>query len=222
METKLTKKFAKYFDHTQLKPNATKDEIDQLISEAKEYDFASICVNPYWVKYASQKLATTDVKVVTTIGFPLGATTTAAKVYEAEDALANGADECDMVENVGELLAGNYTAVLNDELLVANVVHKRGKKLKVIIETCLLSNEQIVKACQIAREAGADFVKTSTGFSTSGATIADVKLMADTVGDTLEVKASGGIYTKAEALEMIANGASRIGASASVMIMQED
>lgn len=127
-----------------------------------------------------------------------------------------------MVENVGELLAGNYTAVLNDELLVANVVHKRGKKLKVIIENCLLSNEQIVKACQIAREAGADFVKTSTGFSTGGATIAYVKLMADTVGDTLEIKASGGIHTKAEALEMIANGASRIGASASVTIMRED
>lgn len=221
MNVNLKKPFSKYFDHTQLKPNATKEDIDTLISEAKKYDFASVCVNPYWVRYASESLKNTDINVVTVIGFPLGATTTETKVFEACDAVKNGADECDMVENVGQLLAGNYDEVLDDERKVVEAVHKKHKKVKVILETCLLSKDEIVKACQIAAEAGADFVKTSTGFSTGGAKAEDVKLMYDTVGDKLGVKASGGIHTKEDTLEMINNGATRIGASASVEIVTE-
>ncbi|MCH3905102.1 MAG: deoxyribose-phosphate aldolase [Lactobacillus sp.] len=218
----LTKPLAKYIDHTMLKPDATEAEIDKLLAEAKEYHFASVCVNPYWVKKCAQALKDSDVNVVTVIGFPLGATSTASKVAETKQAIADGADECDMVENIGELLAGHYDTVLADEKAVAEAAHAGNAKLKVILENCFLSNDQIVKACQIAEQAGADFVKTSTGFAKWGAKAEDVKLMKQTVGDRLEVKAAGGIHTKDDAMEMIANGATRLGASAGVKIIGKE
>lgn len=201
----------RYIDHTQLQPDAKQEAIDQLLKEAKDYNFFSVCLNPTWVKYAAEALADTEVNVCTVIGFPLGATTPAAKAFETKDAVANGADEVDMVINIGRLKSGQYDAVLED---IKAVVDAAGDALvKVIIETCLLSNDEIVKACELSQEAGADFVKTSTGFSTAGAKAEDVKLMKDTVGDAMEVKASGGIHTRDEAMAMIETGASRLGMS---------
>ena len=201
----------RYIDHTQLQPDAKQEAIDQLLKEAKDYNFFSVCLNPTWVKYAAEALADTEVNVCTVIGFPLGATTPAAKAFETKDAVANGADEVDMVINIGSLKSGQYDAVLED---IKAVVDAAGDALvKVIIETCLLSNDEIVKACELSQEAGADFVKTSTGFSTAGAKAEDVKLMKDTVGDAMEVKASGGIHTRDEAMAMIEAGASRLGMS---------
>lgn len=201
----------RYIDHTQLQPDAKQEAIDQLLKEAKDYNFFSVCLNPTWVKYAAEALADTEVNVCTVIGFPLGATTPAAKAFETKDAVANGADEVDMVINIGRLKSGQYDAVLED---IKVVVDAAGDALvKVIIETCLLSNDEIVKACELSQEAGADFVKTSTGFSTAGAKAEDVKLMKDTVGDAMEVKASGGIHTRDEAMAMIEAGASRLGMS---------
>ncbi|WGI20030.1 deoxyribose-phosphate aldolase [Latilactobacillus sakei] len=210
---------AKYIDHTLLKPEATMAQVDQIIAEAKTYQFASVCLNPYWVKRASEALQDSDVKVVTVIGFPLGATTTATKVFEAQDAIENGADELDMVINVGELKAGHDEQVLSDIQAVVKVGHAAQKHVKVIIETCLLSDEEKRRACELSEKAGADFVKTSTGFSTGGATVADVTLMRSVVGDRLGVKASGGIHSKEDAEAMIAAGANRLGASAGVKIM---
>lgn len=208
----------KYIDHTLLKPDATKVQIDQLLAEAKDYDFASVCVNPYWVAYCAEALKDSDVKVCTVIGFPLGANTTAVKVFEAKDAIANGAEEVDMVINIGQLKAGNYEAVKED---IQALVEATGKTLlKVIIETCLLTDEEKVKACQLAVAAGADYVKTSTGFSTGGANVPDVKLMRQTVGDTAGVKASGGARTYQDAKAFVEAGASRIGASAGVAIVE--
>ncbi|MGV3175080.1 deoxyribose-phosphate aldolase [Aerococcus suis] len=201
----------RYIDHTQLQPDAKQEAIDQLLKEAKDYNFFSVCLNPTWVKYAAEALADTEVNVCTVIGFPLGATTPAAKAFETKDAVANGADEVDMVINIGRLKSGQYDAVLED---IKAVVDAAGDALvKVIIETCLLSNDEIVKACELSQEAGADFVKTSTGFSTAGAKAEDVKLMKDTVGEAMEVKASGGIHTRDEAMAMIEAGASRLGMS---------
>ncbi|MDY4646319.1 MAG: deoxyribose-phosphate aldolase [Aerococcus suis] len=201
----------RYIDHTQLQPDAKQEAIDQLLKEAKDYNFFSVCLNPTWVKYAAEALADTEVNVCTVIGFPLGATTPAAKAFETKDAVANGADEVDMVINIGRLKSGQYDAVLED---IKAVVDAAGDALvKVIIETCLLSNDEIVKACELSQEAGADFVKTSTGFSTAGAKAEDVKLMKDTVGNAMEVKASGGIHTRDEAMAMIEAGASRLGMS---------
>ena len=201
----------RYIDHTQLQPDAKQEAIDQLLKEAKDYNFFSVCLNPTWVKYAAEALADTEVNVCTVIGFPLGATTPAAKAFETKDAVANGADEVDMVINIGRLKSGQYDAVLED---IKAVVDAAGDALvKVIIETCLLSNDEIVKACELSQEAGADFDKTSTGFSTAGAKAEDVKLMKDTVGDAMEVKASGGIHTRDEAMAMIEAGASRLGMS---------
>ena len=201
----------RYIDHTQLQPDAKQEAIDQLLKEAKDYNFFSVCLNPTWVKYAAEALADTEVNVCTVIVFPLGATTPAAKAFETKDAVANGADEVDMVINIGRLKSGQYDAVLED---IKAVVDAAGDALvKVIIETCLLSNDEIVKACELSQEAGADFVKTSTGFSTAGAKAEDVKLMKDTVGDAMEVKASGGIHTRDEAMAMIEAGASRLGMS---------
>lgn len=201
----------RYIDHTQLQPDAKQEAIDQLLKEAKDYNFFSVCLNPTWVKYAAEALADTEVNVCTVIGFPLGATTPAAKAFETKDAVANGADEVDMVINIGRLKSGQYDVVLED---IKAVVDAAGDALvKVIIETCLLSNDEIVKACELSQEAGADFVKTSTGFSTAGAKAEDVKLMKDTVGDAMEVKASGGIHTRDEAMAMIEAGASRLGMS---------
>lgn len=209
----------KYIDHTLLKPDATKEGIDKLLAEAKEYDFASVCVNPYWVAYCAQVLKDSDVKVCTVIGFPLGANTTATKVFEAREAIANGADEIDMVINIGELKAGNDAAVEADIHALAEA--SGNKLLKVIIETCLLTDQEKVRACQLAVKAGADYVKTSTGFSTGGAaTIPDVTLMRQTVGDQVGVKASGGARTYQDAKAFVEAGASRIGASAGVAIVE--
>ena len=180
----------KYIDHTLLKADSVQSQLDQLIDEAKMYDFASVCVNPSWVAYAAEALKDSDVKVCTVVGFPLGATTSATKAFETKDAIANGADEIDMVINIGLLKQGDDQAVEND---MRAVVEASGDKLvKVIIEACLLTDEEKVRACQLAVKAGVDFVKTSTGFSTGGATISDVKLMRQTVGPDIGVKAAGG------------------------------
>lgn len=210
-------KLNKFIDHTILKPETTQEQVEKILSEAKEYDFASVCVNPTWVSLAAESLKDTDVKVCTVIGFPLGANTSAVKAFETEDAIANGADEIDMVINVGALKAGNDALVLDD---IKAVVDASGDKLvKVIIETCLLTDDEKVRACQLSKEAGADYVKTSTGFSTGGATVADVALMRKTVGPDMGVKASGGARSYEDAIALIEAGASRIGASSGVAIM---
>lgn len=213
--------FAKYFDHTLLKPNATEDEVRKVIDEAKEYQFASVCINPYWVKLTADELQGTGVTTCTVIGFPLGATTTVSKVAETAQALHDGAQEVDMVINIGELIAGHDEAVKTDIENVARAAHAGGAKLKVIIETSLLTDDQKVKACQLAVAAGTDFVKTSTGFSTGGANAHDVAIMRATVGPDIGVKASGGIHSLADAQAVIDAGANRIGASASVAIVKE-
>ncbi|MHA6501262.1 deoxyribose-phosphate aldolase [Staphylococcus haemolyticus] len=210
--------YAKFIDHTLLKPESTRQQIDQIIDEAKEYNFKSICVNPTHVKYAAERLNDSDVLVCTVIGFPLGATTTATKIFETEDAIKNGATELDMVINIGALKDGRFEDVQKDIEGVVGVAN--GKTVKVIIETVLLSDEEKVKASELAKAAGADFVKTSTGFAGGGATPEDVKLMKDTVGDELEVKASGGVRSLEDFNKMIDAGATRIGASAGVQIIQ--
>lgn len=208
---------SKYIDHTMLKPEADSAAIEKLCAEAREYDFASVCINPSRIEQAAGLLAGSDVKVCTVIGFPLGAMTTAAKVFETEDAIAKGADEIDMVINIGMLKDGN-DAYVTDE--IRQIRKACGSHiLKVIIETCLLSDEEKVRACLCAKEAGADFVKTSTGFSTGGATAADVKLMHDTVAPDLKVKAAGGVRTKDDFKAMIEAGASRIGTSGGVKLV---
>ncbi|MDP3149652.1 MAG: deoxyribose-phosphate aldolase [Ignavibacteria bacterium] len=206
-------------DHTMLKPDATTDEITQLCAEAKQYHFASVCINPGFVPLCSSLLKGTDVKVCTVIGFPLGATTTEVKRLEAEQAIANGATEIDMVINVGQLKSGNYDYVLNDVNKVVLAAKAHRNVCKVILETALLTDEEKVKACLICKKAGADFVKTSTGFSKGGATVGDIALMRKIVGSAIGVKASGGIRSKEDAEAMIASGADRIGASASVKIV---
>ncbi|HFU4451213.1 TPA: deoxyribose-phosphate aldolase [Streptococcus suis] len=211
-------KLNKYIDHTILKPETTKEQVAQILAEAKEYDFASVCVNPTWVAYAAQELKDSDVKVCTVIGFPLGANTPALKAFETKDAIENGADEIDMVINIGALKSKNDELVLED---IKAVVEASGDKLvKVIIETCLLTEEEKIKACQLSKEAGADFVKTSTGFSTGGATVEDVALMRKTVGPDMGVKASGGARSYEDAIAFIEAGATRIGASSGVAIMK--
>ncbi|TAA09063.1 deoxyribose-phosphate aldolase [Streptococcus parasuis] len=210
-------KLNKFIDHTILKPETTQEQVEKILSEAKEYDFASVCVNPTWVSLAAESLKDTDVKVCTVIGFPLGANTSAVKAFETKDAIANGADEIDMVINIGALKAGNDALVLDD---IKAVVDASGDKLvKVIIETCLLTDDEKVRACQLSKEAGADYVKTSTGFSSGGATVADVALMRKTVGPDMGVKASGGARSYEDAIAFIEAGASRIGASSGVAIM---
>ena len=207
----------KFIDHTLLKPAATAAEIDALCDEAKEYDFASVCVNPYWVKRCAARLKGSDVKVCTVIGFPLGANTTEVKVYEAENALKNGAEELDLVINIGALKSGLNEDVYHDIKLIRNL----GKDfiLKVILETSLLTDAEKIKVCELASCAGADFVKTSTGFSGGGAAEADVKLMAAHITKGMKVKASGGIKDLETAKKMIAAGASRIGTSSGVKIV---
>ncbi|HEL1967929.1 TPA: deoxyribose-phosphate aldolase [Streptococcus suis] len=210
-------KLNKYIDHTILKPETTQEQVEKILAEAKEYDFASVCVNPTWVALAAESLKDSDVKVCTVIGFPLGANTPAVKAFETKDAISNGADEIDMVINIGALKTGNYDLVLED---IKAVVAASGDKLvKVIIEACLLTDDEKVKACQLSQEAGADYVKTSTGFSTGGATVADVALMRKTVGPDMGVKASGGARSYEDAIAFIEAGASRIGASSGVAIM---
>ncbi|AWK49595.1 deoxyribose-phosphate aldolase [Clostridium beijerinckii] len=212
-------KLSKYIDHTLLKPEATKKDILNLIEDAKTYDFASVCINPGWVKLAYEELKSSNINVCTVIGFPLGATSLESKVYETKAAIEDGADEIDMVISIGQLKSGNDYYVKEE---IRKVVEASGDKMvKVIIETCLLTEDEKVRACTLAKEAGADYVKTSTGFSKGGATAQDVKLMRETVGDDMGVKASGGIHSKKEMLDMINNGASRIGVSCGVEIVKE-
>ena len=204
-------------DHTLLKANATRAQIEKLCDEALEYNFASVCVNTCWVPLAHEKLAGSDVKTCCVVGFPLGAMLTEAKAAETRLAVEAGADEVDMVINIGWLLDGEYDAVRDD--IAAVVKAADGKCVKVIIEACLLTDEQKAKACELSVEAGATFVKTSTGFSTGGATVADVALMRKTVGDRCLVKAAGGIHTADEARAMVEAGADRLGCSAGIQIM---
>ncbi|MCI2941633.1 deoxyribose-phosphate aldolase [Staphylococcus cohnii] len=210
--------YAKYIDHTLLKPESTRDQVDKILDETIEYHFKSVCINPTHVKYAADKLQDTDVLVCTVIGFPLGATNTEVKVFEVEDAIKNGASEVDMVINIGALKDERYDEVQKD--IEGVVAAANGKTVKVIIETCLLTDDEKVKACELSKAAGADFVKTSTGFAGGGATPEDVKLMKDTVGDALEVKASGGVRNLEDFNKMLEAGATRIGASAGVQIIQ--
>lgn len=208
----------KYIDHTNLKANSDEKIIKELIEQAKKYDFMSVCVNPTWVRFAHEELKDSDVKVCTVIGFPLGANTPVVKAFEAKNAVDNGADEVDMVINIGALKSGNLELVSRD---IKEVVDASGDAItKVIIESCLLTDEEKVTACKLAKEAGADFVKTSTGFSTGGATVEDIRLMRETVGPDIGVKASGGIYSQEDANNMIEAGASRIGTSAGLAIME--
>ena len=210
---------AGYIDHTVLAADATKERIESLCREAAEYGFASVCVNSCWVPLAARLLEGSTSKVCTVVGFPLGAMESDAKAYEARKAVENGADEIDMVINVGFLKSGMTDEVLEDIKAVRKACE--GHTLKVIIETCLLSDEEKRIACELSEKAGADYVKTSTGFSTGGATAEDVRLMRSVVGDRLGVKASGGIRDYKTALAMIEAGASRIGASAGVRIVKE-
>ena len=213
---------ARYIDHTLLRADATAAEIDELCEEAREYNFASVCINPTWVRRAATFLKGTRVVTCTVIGFPLGATTTAIKAMEARRALREGAREVDMVINVGALKSGDYEVVREDIAQVSEAAHEVGGLCKVILETALLSDEEKVLASSLAKEAKADFVKTSTGFGSSGATVYDVALMRETVGPDMGVKASGGVRTLEDVEDMIAAGASRIGASAGVQIVSGD
>lgn len=212
---------AKYMDHTLLKADATLDGIDRVVAEAKQFGCTSVCVNPFWVPYVARLLDGSGVATCTVVGFPLGASSTASKVFETTDAIANGADEIDMVINIGELKAGHAELVREDIRAVAEATHAGGKLLKVIIECCLLTDDEKRLACLLCAEAGADFVKTSTGFSTGGATVADVTLMRECVGPDFGVKAAGGIRTLADAYAMIEAGASRLGVSAAASILAE-
>lgn len=211
-------KINQYIDHTLLKPESRQDQIDKLIREAKTYNFASVCINPTWVSYAAKALEGTDIKVCTVIGFPLGATTSAVKAFETKDAISHGADEVDMVINIGQAKSGHFAFVEED--IRAVVEASGGKLVKVIIETCLLTDKEKIKACQAAVAAGADFVKTSTGFSTAGARLDDVRLMRQTVGPDVGVKAAGGTRSLEDAQAFIEAGATRIGTSAGVTIME--
>jgi deoxyribose-phosphate aldolase len=206
-------------DHTLLKSETTRQDIEKLCAEAKQYKFTSVCVNPSYVKLCVQLLRDVDVKICSVIGFPLGATSSAAKAFETKQAIKDGAREVDMVINVGMLKSGEYEYVEQDILAVVNTAHRFGALTKVIIETGLLTDEEKIRACEIAKHAGADFVKTSTGFTKVGATTDDIVLMRKVVGPKIGIKASGGISTQEQALALIASGANRIGASASVKIV---
>jgi len=210
--------FARMIDHTLLKAEATQEQIEKLCVEAKQFSFASVCVNPTWVKYSSELLQESDVLVCTVIGFPLGASTSAVKAFEVKDAIANGAKEVDMVINIGALKDKKYDVVQADISTVVEAA-KGSAIVKVIIEACLLTEEEKVKACELSVAAGADYVKTSTGFSTGGATAEDIALMRKTVGPELGVKASGGVRSLEDMKKMVEAGATRIGASSGVAIM---
>ncbi|QSZ28408.1 deoxyribose-phosphate aldolase [Aceticella autotrophica] len=212
---------AKMIDYTLLKSNATDNDIKKLCTEAKEYNFASVCINPVYVNFAKNLLERSDIKVCTVIGFPLGANTIKTKTYEAKDAIKNGADEIDMVLNIGRLKSGDFDyiekeikAVVKESKALKNVI------IKVILENCYLTDEEKIRACEIVVHSGADFVKTSTGFGIGGATIDDVRLMRKTVGDNFGVKASGGVRTSEDARLMIKAGANRIGTSSGIQIVK--
>ena len=210
---------AKMIDHTLLKSAATRPDIEKLCAEARKYGFCSVCVNPFWVSYAKELLQGSNVKVCTVIGFPLGANTSAVKAYETADAIKNGADEIDMVINIGALRNREYDIVLQDILAVRRACE--GHTLKVIIETSQLTEEEKIKACELATQAQADFVKTSTGFVGGGATAEDVALMRRSIAPSMQVKASGGVRTRKDALAMTQAGATRIGASSGIAIVEE-
>ncbi|MDJ0960400.1 MAG: deoxyribose-phosphate aldolase [Acidimicrobiia bacterium] len=210
---------ARYIDHTLLKPDATADDIDRLCDEAREFRFASVCINPTWVKRAATRLKGTDVVTCTVIGFPFGATPPEIKAMEARRALRDGAREIDMVINIGALKSGAHDMVGDDIMKVVDAAHEVGALCKVILETSLLTDEEKVMASALAKRAKADFVKTSTGFAGGGATVYDVALMRETVGPDMGVKASGGVRTTEDAEDMIAAGATRIGASAGIQIV---
>lgn len=223
------KNFSKYFDHTLLKPEATPNDILKLLSEAVQYDFAAVCINGCYVRSARRFLETvdSDVRVAAVAGFPLGAMSTNAKAYEVQLALEDGAEEIDLVMNIGQAKMGNWAYIEDEVYAISGMCHESGSILKLIIETCLLTEEEIVQACLSARDAGADYVKTSTGFAkapsgcSSGATVENVALMHKTVGDVLKIKASGGIRTLEEARALIDAGADRLGCSSSVEILAE-
>ena len=208
----------KLFDHTILKADATKEDVKKVCEEAMAYSFCSVCVNSYYVPYVAELLHGSDVKICTVVGFPLGAMSTRAKALEAKIALMDGADEVDMVINIGALKDKDYDVVLEDIKAVKEACGNA--LLKVIIETCLLTDEEKIKACELSKEANADFVKTSTGFSTAGAKVEDVRLMRDTVGNDMGVKASGGIHDKEFANALVEAGASRLGTSATIKIVE--
>ena len=212
---------ASLIDHTLLRADAVRADIVRLCGEARQNNFASVCVNPYWVAVAAKELAGSPVKVCTVVGFPLGATSTAAKVAETEAALSAGAQEIDMVQNIGALRGGEHEAVQREIDAVVKAAHREGAIVKVILETALLTDEEKVTGCLLAKAAGADFVKTSTGFGPSGATVHDVELMRRAVGPEMGVKASGGIRTLDDLNRMVAAGATRIGASAGMKILEE-
>jgi len=218
--TKIDPAIAALIDHTILKPEATRADVVKVCREARQYRFASVCVNSYWVPQVARELAGSGVKVCTVVGFPLGATTTDTKVAEATEALRNGAQEIDMVINVGALRSGEFDTVRYDIEQVVRAAHRGGAIVKVILETALLDDNQKTVASQLAKASGADFVKTSTGFSSAGATAHDVALMRAAVGPEMGVKASGGIRTLQDVKTMTAAGATRIGASASVKIVE--
>lgn len=212
---------AGYIDHTLLKPEATREEIEKLCKEAATFKFASVCVNPTWVKECAWLLHGSEARVCTVVGFPLGATLPDVKAYETRRAIFDGATEIDMVINIGALKSGDDDLVRRDICGVVDAAHEGCAIVKVIIETALLTDEEKVRACKLAKEAGADFVKTSTGFSKGGATVADIELMRRTVGSEIGVKAAGGVKDLESARQMIAAGATRIGASAGIKIVQE-
>ncbi len=219
LDKNFDRKLARIIDHTLLKPDATKQEIEKLCLEAKHYQFASVCINPTYVKLCAQLLSGSNVKVCTVIGFPLGATSSLTKLFETDQAILDGANEVDMVINIGMLKSGEYDFVEKDIIGVVTIARKHNVLVKVIIETGLLTDEEKIKVCEIAKKSGADFVKTSTGFVKGGATASDIALMRKIVGSEMGVKASGGVRTQEQALELIASGANRIGASASVKIV---
>lgn len=217
---RLIEQIEKYIDHTLLKPEADRKQIEKLCDEARTFRFASVCVNPAWVKEAANFLANSGVKVCTVIGFPLGASTSETKQFETKNAIDNGAEEVDMVINIGALKSGDYDFVEQDIRSVVEAA--KGKALvKVIIETSLLTDEEKEKACELATKAGADYVKTSTGFSSGGATVQDVALMRKAAGPDMGVKASGGVRTLEDAIKMIEAGATRIGTSSGTAIAQQ-
>lgn len=219
--TALEQNIAGFIDHTLLKPEATRDDILKICREARQYKFASVCTNSYWVPLVAAQLQGSSVKVCAVVGFPLGASSTEAKAAETQAALEAGAHEIDMVQNIGALRSGDLETVQNDIAAVVDAAHGRGAIVKVILETALLDDNQKITACQLAKAAQADFVKTSTGFGPSGATTHDIELMCRAVGPEIGVKASGGIRTFDDAKRMIAAGATRIGASAGIRIVEE-
>lgn len=220
-ESEAARQVARYIDHTVLKPDATRDEILKICEEGARFGFASVCINPIWVREAACALRGSGVKVCTVIGFPLGANTPDTKSFEARRAIFDGASELDMVINIGALKSGDNDLVLRDIAGVVGVAHEVGYICKVILETALLTDDEKIRACMLSKEAGADFVKTSTGFSKGGATVADIALMRRVVGGEMGVKASGGVKDLKQAQDMIRAGATRIGASVGVKIVQE-